>query len=129
VPVLLGVLTTLAFATQLLAMSGSLMVCRYTGEVLKECCCQRVEQGGARESPNSQVIAECCCEHRDFARADVMATIERSPAKPGVAALVSSLGADLLRRPSVQPVAVVDERSIGPPAKIPLYLFERHLLI
>lgn len=127
--VLLRVLTTIAFATQLSAMGGSVMVCRYTGEVLKKCCCPQVERTKAIDSPISHIIAECCCDQRDSAKADVTATVERSPERPGVVTLVAVLAPDLLRHLLLQPVGVVEERSIGPPSKIPLYIFERHLLI
>lgn len=125
----LRVLTTIAFASQLMAMGGSVMVCRYTGEVLKKCCCPQVERTKALESPLSHIIAECCCDQRDSAKADVTATVERSPEKPGAVTLVAVLPPDLPRQLSLEPLTVLEERSIGPPPKTPLYILERHLLI
>ncbi|MBI4507989.1 MAG: hypothetical protein HY698_00035 [Deltaproteobacteria bacterium] len=125
----LRVLTIIAFATQLLAFGGTVLVCRYTGEVLDKCCCPKALRTKALQSPVPYIIAECCCEQRDSSKADITATVERSSERAAPAPLVAVLPEHPLGALSLDASSVFEQRSIGPPHKTPLYIFERHLLI
>lgn len=118
----LSVLAILAFATQLTAFGGSVLVCRFTGEIMKACCCP--DGGGEQTS----LAAPCCCDEvgipegnftarLDAPKATVAVVLVALPAPPVAAAAAPRISS--LLRP----------RSTGPPVRGPLYLLERQLLI
>lgn len=121
-------LTIAFFSLHLLAVGGRVMVCRYTGEVRRTCCCPHLEAEQAGDSEAPQVSTACCCEIRDLTSAQLLANANGTN-EPVPTPTVVSIAPPHRLDPLEGPARAVDTRSASPPAKAPLYLLERHLLI
>lgn len=123
----LRIATILVFATQAVAYGGTQLICRYTGQVMESCCCQKVEK--AEESAAPTLSEGCCCDVRKTERTEISGVVSTESTK---GRLWVGLPLVVHRTPefTVQfaPVAATSALNTGPPADLQ-YLKMRQLLI
>lgn len=121
----LSLAAVLTLAAESLAAGAATLVCRYTGRVMDDCCCQQQER---TDAPG--LATQDCCDVHDHSPQVVAATTEvrRSTGVTERAAL------DMVSAP--EPVAVSwIAAALGPPpkpqphAREPIFRSLRHLLI